>query len=58
MKTSKSVKGLTSQLISKFGSVQAVADVLHISKRYVEMLRDGKKKASWSLAEIMRIKVE
>jgi len=57
MKYSKSVKGLISQLISKFGSARAVAEELRISKRYVEMLRDGKKKASWALAELIRLKV-
>ena len=58
MKESKSVKTNLKQLLRlRHGSVETVANELHISTRYVEMLRDGARKASWSLAEIIRLKI-
>jgi len=57
MKTSISAKNITKRLIRKFGSVEAAAIELRVSTRYVEMLRDGHKRAGWALAELIKFKL-
>ena len=51
----KRIKGLIKQLLIQYnGSLEAVATELNISVRYAEMLRDGKKKAGFHLAEFAK----
>lgn len=57
MKTLK-VKTLINKLIQKLGSVQAVADHIGISKRWVIYLKTGEKKASIFLAKAIKEELE
>lgn len=57
MKTKK-VKTSINKLIQKLGSVDAVADNLDITTRWVKYLSSGKKKASSSLAKIIQMELE
>ena len=52
---SKRIKTLIKQLIKQYGgSLEGLASDLKISVRYLEMLRDGEKKAGFHLAAYAR----
>ena len=57
MKTKK-VKTSINKLIQKLGSVEAVAERLDITTRWVIYLASGKRKASSALAKIIQWEVE
>ena len=54
----KSVKTNINQLVKQLGSREAVSAELGISTRYIRMLQKNEKKASFTVAELIRLKLK